>query len=101
MQIHLGIMTAQIPSIEIGRLAITRLAGETLDPRDVFYAIERHVRGDWGRAAAIKCALWARGGEFTRRFVIFERTVISCRWHDISVRGHNDQHRTFLLPEEY
>lgn len=34
--------------IELGALLITPRAQETIDPADVFEAIQRHSMGDWG-----------------------------------------------------
>ena len=35
-------------SLSLGRTVITPNALHTLDPRDVYGAITRHARGDWG-----------------------------------------------------
>ena len=35
-------------TFELGRLLITPSAQETIDPADVFDAIQRHAVGDWG-----------------------------------------------------
>jgi hypothetical protein len=45
------------PIIPLGRLVITRTAGEALDPYDVALAIVRHSTGNWGELCAEDKAL--------------------------------------------
>ncbi|MBI4583230.1 MAG: type I restriction endonuclease subunit M [Planctomycetes bacterium] len=83
----------------LGRMVITATAREKLTNADVFTALGRHVRGDWGDVDAEDWAANERALEEETRLVSVYRSSGGVKFYIIT--EHDRSLTTILLPSDY